>query len=110
MTDTRIYRTGDDTNPAHYRDGRGECIDAMPDHFAQWLARTPRGEWIQQNTRIAVRLMMLGFCVGNAFKYRWRAGQKGDAAKDEAKAQWYDRFAAYVLDSSAGDPRDVREP
>ena len=29
------------------------------------------------------------FCLGNAIKYIWRAGQKGDAAEDLAKAIWY---------------------
>ena len=30
-----------------------------------------------------------GFCKGNAIKYRLRAGEKGDAAEDLAKANWY---------------------
>ncbi len=29
------------------------------------------------------------FCVGNAIKYLWRAGLKGDALEDLKKAQWY---------------------
>lgn len=29
------------------------------------------------------------FCVGNAIKYLWRAGQKGDAVQDMEKAAWY---------------------
>lgn len=29
------------------------------------------------------------FCLGNAMKYIWRAGQKGDAVEDLKKAQWY---------------------
>jgi len=29
------------------------------------------------------------FCVGNAMKYLWRAGQKGDAIEDLKKACWY---------------------
>lgn len=32
----------------------------------------------------------LGFCVGNAIKYLWRAGLKGqDAVQDLKKARWY---------------------
>lgn len=31
----------------------------------------------------------MGFCVGNAIKYLWRAGKKGNAAEDLAKAKWY---------------------
>lgn len=29
------------------------------------------------------------FCVGNAVKYLWRAGLKGDAIEDLQKARWY---------------------
>jgi hypothetical protein len=31
----------------------------------------------------------MNFCVGNAIKYLWRAGLKGDAVKDLQKAKWY---------------------
>jgi hypothetical protein len=31
----------------------------------------------------------LNFCVGNAMKYIWRAGLKGDAIEDLEKARWY---------------------
>lgn len=31
----------------------------------------------------------MGFCVGNAMKYLWRAGEKGDAIEDLEKARWY---------------------
>ena len=30
-----------------------------------------------------------GFCIGNALKYLWRAGLKGDAVEDLKKARWY---------------------
>lgn len=30
-----------------------------------------------------------GYCLGNLLKYRLRAGEKGDAAKCLAKANWY---------------------
>ena len=30
-----------------------------------------------------------GFCVGNAIKYLWRAGLKGNAIEDLRKAAWY---------------------
>ena len=29
------------------------------------------------------------FCRGNAIKYIWRAGLKGDAVQDLEKARWY---------------------
>lgn len=31
----------------------------------------------------------MGFCLGNAIKYIWRAGEKGDATEDLRKAVWY---------------------
>lgn len=31
----------------------------------------------------------MNFCVGNAMKYLWRAGQKGDYVEDLKKAAWY---------------------
>lgn len=29
------------------------------------------------------------FCIGNAIKYLWRAGEKGDRLEDLHKAAWY---------------------
>lgn len=31
----------------------------------------------------------MSFCVGNAVKYLWRAGLKGNAVEDLEKARWY---------------------
>ena len=31
----------------------------------------------------------MNFCVGNAMKYLWRAGSKGNEIEDLRKAQWY---------------------
>lgn len=62
----------DPISPDHYRDTppnsglRGECID-----YAE----------------------QLGFVLGNAFKYVWRAGRKGDMREDLQKAEWYLRRA-----------------
>lgn len=37
------------------------------------------------------------FCLGNAVKYIWRAGEKGDAIEDLTKARWYvDREIARI--------------
>ncbi len=30
-----------------------------------------------------------GFCIGNAIKYLWRAGLKGNMMEDLKKALWY---------------------
>lgn len=31
----------------------------------------------------------MNFCVGNAIKYLWRAGEKDDYVQDLEKARWY---------------------
>jgi hypothetical protein len=31
----------------------------------------------------------MGFCLGNAIKYIWRADEKGKAIEDLEKAKWY---------------------
>lgn len=31
----------------------------------------------------------MNFCLGNAIKYIWRAGLKGEAVEDLEKAVWY---------------------
>ena len=31
----------------------------------------------------------MNFCVGNAIKYLWRAGLKGEQVEDLRKARWY---------------------
>lgn len=64
-------------HPSHYNAGAIECIDALesaltPDEF-------------------------IGFLKGNELKYVWRAGHKGDAEKDFAKAAWYnDRARKFI--------------
>ena len=49
-------------HPAHYTSHGVECID---------IAET------------------MSFCLGNALKYIWRAGLKGDLVEDLRKARWY---------------------
>ena len=104
----RTYRPEDKTNPRHYRQGGQECIDAMRDHLDDWFASDLVGT---HTTAYATPSdwMHIGFCVGNAFKYRWRAGEKEGqpAEQDEAKAQWYDAMALHLLDPNNPDPRDA---
>lgn len=56
-------------SPSHYTSGGIECIDAIE------AALTPEEA--------------SGFRKGNAMKYLWRAGKKGDVVEDLRKAQWY---------------------
>lgn len=63
--------------PAHYVAGNIECIDAI---------------------REALGLDgFLAYCRGNAMKYTWRAGLKGDAREDLRKAAWYCTAAADAM-------------
>ena len=40
----------------------------------------------------------MNFCIGNAIKYLWRAGRKGQQIEDLRKARWYiDREIARLL-------------
>lgn len=62
--------THDEVNhPAHYTDGGIETIDFIQAKLSPEEFR--------------------GYCRGNAMKYLSRAGKKGDAATDLAKANWY---------------------
>lgn len=63
--------TGDDEveHPAHYTHGDVECIDAIESALGDGG--------------------FAAFCRGNAIKYMWRAGLKGDAETDYRKARWY---------------------
>ena len=50
----------------------------------------------------------MNFNLGNAVKYIWRAGLKGDAAQDIRKAVWYlmDELARLGEVAAAGEARD----
>lgn len=74
--------------PPHYTDGPVECIDVI--RMALGDAR------------------FVAFCLGNAMKYRHRAGLKGDASQDLAKAKWYEQMAAHVELDGVDDPREKR--
>lgn len=56
-------------HPSHYKNGNIECIEAMIDVFGK--------------DKVAA------FCELNAFKYQWRANNKGTDIQDKKKAIWY---------------------
>jgi hypothetical protein len=55
-------------HPAHYNQGKFECIDVMVETFGKEATQT--------------------FCLLNAFKYVWRTGEK-NGVEDIKKAIWY---------------------
>ena len=63
----------DPINPDHYKHLPKEVIDIIQ------FTLTPE--------------QFKGYLLGNAMKYRLRAGLKGDAAEDLAKARWYEERA-----------------
>lgn len=44
----------------------------------------------------------IGFCLGNALKYMWRAGRKDPAkeAEDKQKALWYMERAVKIMQTT----------
>ena len=64
-------------HPAHYNKGNIECIDAM-------IAAFGKAE-------------VVTFCKINAFKYLWRAENKGKYKEDMEKAAWYTNKANELM-------------
>ena len=72
----------DPVNPQHYRQHPSgvECIEITKHH---------------------------SFCIGNAIKYLWRAGQKGPEVEDLRKAIWYIEKRIEMIESAPqGDRHD----
>ena len=74
----RQERTKDIINhPAHYTNGKIECIDAIESATANLTG-------------------FKGYCAGNAIKYLWRWHSKG-GTEDLRKAAWYiGRLIKYI--------------
>lgn len=69
MDQAKITQSESVNHPPHYNAGEIECIDAI------------RAALSPEEFR--------GFLKGNALKYIWRAGKKGDAIQDFKKSSWY---------------------
>lgn len=58
-------------------------------------------EAIEVIARTMTETMFYGYCLGNELKYRLRAGKKGDALEDLAKADEYElifnRYKHYCI-------------
>jgi Protein of unknwon function (DUF3310) len=77
-------------HPAHYQSASpiGCLVMACMDIFDEGDFQRECIDWLEENPGIG-----LHFLFGNAIKYLWRAGQKGDLLEDLNKALWYlDRF------------------
>lgn len=88
-----VYYMSDAINPAHYRQEKIQCIDAMRYIFGD--------------------ISVANFCVCNAFKYLWRFEDKnGD--EDIDKAKWYIAEFKRLLNENADDilddlPQNMRD-
>ena len=62
-------------HPAHYQKNGKECIEVMEEKYGP--------------------MVVYNFCICNAFKYEWRAGQKdgNSVEQDLAKAKWYKEYS-----------------
>ena len=95
-------------NPAYYKKDGQECIDAMPAHMRAWFNAHIARLHVAPAPPADV-LMMLGFCLGSAFAYRWRKGDKPGQSPEleESKAQWFDAMALHILNPQNPDPRNL---
>lgn len=59
------------------------------DHPAHYNGSPARCEACGHPIECITVVEHLGFCLGNAVKYVWRAGLKGDELEDLRKAAWY---------------------
>ena len=69
ITDTSEPQKEMVNHPSHYKNNKYEAIDVMLDIFGKDKT--------------------LAFCELNAFKYLWRANNKGTDIQDKKKAIWY---------------------
>ena len=69
ITDTSESQKEMVNHPSHYKNNTYECIDVMLDIFGKDKTAA--------------------FCELNAFKYLWRANNKGTDIQDKKKAIWY---------------------
>lgn len=67
-------------HPAHYNNAGIECIEAI--------------------VLMCGKKEAIGFCKGNAIKYLWRQGLKGEAKTDVEKARWYINYAKELCGES----------
>ena len=71
-------------HPSHYETGKFECIEVMEEALGRDVVK--------------------GFCIGNAFKYLYRAKRK-NGLEDLKKAQWYlNRVISMEEEDNTKDP------
>lgn len=91
---------GDDRAPDRYMASGREAIDEVRD-ICHALTGTDEK---------AASTLFAAHCLLTAYVYLARAGRKGDAASDHAKARWYLSMAAYVTGLEAPDGAPYTDP
>jgi hypothetical protein len=61
------------------------------EHHAEWSAVNHPPHYTSHPSSVECIQITehFNFCIGNAIKYLWRAGLKGEALEDLRKAAWY---------------------
>ena len=76
-------------HPSHYETGKFECIEVMEEALGSDVVK--------------------GFCIGNAFKYLYRAKRK-NGLEDLKKAQWYlNRVISMEDEDNTKDPYEEQK-
>lgn len=76
-------------HPSHYETGKFECIEVMEEALGSDVVK--------------------GFCIGNAFKYLYRAKRK-NGLEDLKKAQWYlNRVISMEDEDNTTDPYEEQK-
>jgi hypothetical protein len=73
--------------PAGEADPRAAFAHSLPDHDAVNHPSHYNGH--PSGVECIVIVEHMNFCRGNAIKYIWRAGEKGNEIEDLKKARWY---------------------
>ena len=90
---------GDDRAPDRYMASGRETIDEVRDICHALVGTSER----------AARALFAAHCLLTAYVYESRAGRKGEAEQDHAKARWYLQMAAHVM-GLAKDRQPVEDP
>ena len=71
-----------------------ECLVNKPKHYQLF----PGMQAVDVIRRTLSMEEFVGYLKGNSLKYRLRAGKKGDATQDLAKAAWYEKELRELLE------------
>lgn len=80
--------------PKGMRDQKPDMVQEPP-HYRQG-----RTEVFEQMLKLFGKEAVMNYCEINAFKYRMRAGYKGNVQEDISKAKWYEEKLKELMDET----------